>query len=132
MQRRLEESEPCGAHTREPTRATASREATSQSHRVLPYLSLRAAELRLQPGPQGRCRPHRPSGALPQVCAPRGWRQRSPVPFPSIRFTVKLKPNQQSCVFRLGSGQINWGLGWGWVGLRVGKMSGVGGSGMLG
>lgn len=36
--------------------------------------------------------------------------------FPSIRFIVKLKPNQQSCVLGVGSLQINLGMGWGGLG----------------
>lgn len=36
--------------------------------------------------------------------------------FPSVRFIVKLEPNQQSCVLGVGSLQINLGMGWGGLG----------------
>lgn len=108
-----------------PTCAAVSHEATNRSRHALPYLSPRggAAELRLQPGPPVRadsgC-----GGGCPSIT---GFAPVGSVPFPSIRFIVKLKPNEQSCVFRLSSGQINLGRGWGWIGVRVGKIAAVGG-----
>ena len=59
-------------------------------------------------------------GAAPMRASP-GLRQWAPVPFPSIRFIVKLKPNEQSCVFRLSSGQINLGRGRGEEGVGWGE-----------
>lgn len=110
---------------------------TSQGRRVLPYLSFPAVEPSLQPALWGRSRPepHR------QKFCPRSTRLEvyasvllcpSGLLFPDIRVIIELKPNQQSCVFRVGTGQINFGTGWGWVGVRVGKISGEAGSGGCG
>lgn len=102
-------------HGRQPARAAVSSSPRSS-----------AAQLSLHPAPRCRrrrrhrrrrsrklCPRSRTSGLVP--CAP--------APFLIIRFTVKLKPNPHSCVFRVGSGQIS--LGWG--GVRVGKIPGAGG-----
>ena len=59
-------------------------------------------------------------GEAPMRASP-GLRQWAPVPFPSIRFIVKLKPKEQSCVFRLSSGQINLGTGRGEKGVGWGE-----------
>lgn len=93
------------------------RKPSSQSRHVLLYLSWLAAELSLQ---------------LSAVVAEAVWQKPCPrsthlevyasallcpfVLFSSIRFIVELKPNQQSCVFGVGSWHINLGTGWGGLG----------------
>lgn len=53
------------------------------------------------------------------------------LPQHQVHCQIETQPTIMCLQARLGAG-YNLGLGWGWVGLRVGKMSGVGGSGTLG
>lgn len=116
-QRQLEENESCGAHTQEHIHAAPPQEAN-------------------QPEPPCSSLPQfTGSGAQSAACAlvaeASVWQKPCPrsthlevyasvllcpfVLFPSIRFIVELKPNQQSCVFGVGLWQINLGTGWvGW------------------
>lgn len=116
-QRQLEENESCGAHTQEHTHAVLPQEAN-------------------QPEPPCSSLPQfTGSGAQSAACAVVAeasvWQKPCPrsthlevdasallcpfVLFPSIRFIVELKPNQQSCVFRVARGKLIWGqdgVGW--------------------